>query len=1007
MSATKMVLFGPAVLYTMSLAIAKSSHVLQTIQVVEWKKLFTAAAISFTFVGLSYALPGIATAFAKLGPLGVAKLVLFGPTVFAALANAISDSSIKFQDIKPVGFLKLFTAVLISIAFAAIGYGLEKIISAFSRMKIDPGRAALIGIMMPIIFVALAYAVAGASTAFTKVEIVSFLKMFTAIIIAIAFIPLAYAAAAIGMAMSKITIKQALLMPVILVLLATAVMLSSFIFAQTKIIPWETLWNVFLQTISLAAIGIVLGATIYVINMMGLKISDAIKGSLILLVLATTLMISSLILGLGTYGNYPSWKWAIGVGLSILFFAPAVVLLGLVAMADGGLSQLLGAVMVLVLALAITGVSHILSMGKYDAYPPIQWTASVVLLMIPFAILSVALGAIALTGIGAVAFALGIPMMFGIANTIVEVSKILKKGDYNLPGILPWTFSIVLLYSTFVPILLLLGGVALMNAVISVFGPDPWKMARKMIVQIAQTIVEVAAVFRGGNFTGGPTMEWANGVAIAIGAFAPVYGMLLADNLMKKITGGGIGPKEFSQAITTVVNGIVTAAAELYKAGDAFRGGPPKEWAESVGAAIGAFAPVYGMLINSAIFKEAAIGPKEFAQAIMVVCTGIVDAAKFFGSDDNKGVFDLTKIPSKSWGEAVGGAINAIMPALEFISKNADWWSGVDVTIVSKAIDATSRGIRDSSIILKNGDYEGGVKKEWVIRTGDAIKAYVDFVFWLYKNDGLNTRKDYFLKVSKTIVETANILASGDYKNSITKEWINTISDATSKYVDLVFWVYSKDGLNDAMGYFPKVSNSMIRLASDYAMVAKNAKKLNPDWLKNVFQNIIFYIKIAQWLSKRKVRFSGINDTVWGLWKLSSGYSELAKAVQKLNKELDELDVDKLNALKSFNSSVVLLSLMDPEQFSDMMKELEDKGGYLFKAIEELKNEEKNKPQKPGNTAEVSGNKPGGGGSSPEERLATAVDELKTAISGVVTNTGNIESFLRTNFIKDPLRPPG
>jgi hypothetical protein len=190
-------------------------------------------------------------------------------------------------------------------------------------------------------------------------------------------------------------------------------------------------------------------------------------------------------------------------------------------------------------------------------------------------------------------------------------------------------------------------------------------------------------------------------------------------------------------------------------------------------------------------------------------------------------------------------------------------------------------------------------------------------------------------------------------------------------------------------------------------MVAKKAKKLNPDWLKNVFQNIIFYIKIAQWLSKRKVRFSGINDTVWGLWKLSSGYSELAKAVQKLNKELDELDVDKLNALKSFNSSVVLLSLMDPEQFSDMMKELEDKGGYLFKAIEELKNEEKDKPKKPGNTAEVSGSKPGGGGSSPEDRLATAVDELKTAISGVVTNTGNIETFLRTNFIRDPLRAPG
>ena len=69
--------------------------------------------------------------------------------------------------------------------------------------------------------------------------------------------------------------------------------------------------------------------------------------------------------------------------------------------------------------------------------------------------------------------------------------------------------------------------------------------------------------------------------------------------------GGGIGPEDFSTAIITVSKGIIEAASFFAdpKNTGVWKGGPTKEWAEGVGTAIGAFSPVYGMLMNNGIAK--------------------------------------------------------------------------------------------------------------------------------------------------------------------------------------------------------------------------------------------------------------------------------------------------------------------------------------------------------------------------------------------------------------------
>lgn len=1016
MGVAKMILFGPLVLLSMSLAIAWSSSVLQLVRPVGIFKMITAVMISAAFVGLSYSLPKILGAFSKVGPMSVAKMILFGPAVLLALSVAIALSSHALQFVKPVGIFKLFTAILISIAFAAIGFGLGKIVGAFGKMKIDPAKAAAMAILMPLIFVGLAWAIAGASEAFQFIKPVGIFKLFTAVLIAIVFIPLAYGLQFLGKAMSYITVKQALLLPVVLVLLATAIMLSSYIFQLTQILPWQTLLNIVFQAVALAAIGLILGTAMKFIAKIAIK--DVLMGSLILLVLVTAIMLTSWILSVGNYGNYPSAAWAGGVGLSIILFAPAVVLLGLLAMADGGLSQLLGAVMVLVLALAITGVSHILATGKYDLYPPVTWTASVLLTMVPFAIMTVALGAIALSGIGAIAFGLGIPMIMGVAYTIVEVSKILGQGKYDLPGLASWTISVIAIFTTFTPLLLVLGAIALANAVLSVFGANPWESARAMIVQIAETIVDVADVFAGGNFTGGPTLEWAGGVAIAMGAFAPLYSMLVASKIMDWLGGGGIGPEDFNQAIRTVVGGIMFAA-EAFAGTSAFTGGPKKEWSEGVGLAIGAFAPVYDILSRSKVSKKG-VTVEEFTNGIMITCQGILDAATFFGN--NIAAFDLDKVPKKEWGEAVGGAIKAFLPALEYIQKSAGWFSDADPEIIKKGITLTAQGIVDAAWYLRQGKYDATITIDWVKQTAGGIKEFTNLAQWLQKNQKKG-QVENLNRFIESISSAAGALARVDWSKTITPEWVNNTRSGIIDYIDLAIYVGKQEGLNGnvsvsrgvfgggfyaegSLGKLHNVVGSMVKISEDFKKIVKNTSRLDDKWMLNVSRNVRRYVHLAMWLSGSAFDSFIVYNAVQGMRRVTNSYSQLARAVDRLNESLAELDVEKLNALRNLNASVVLMSLMDPDQFKSMMEELEDKGGFLIEALEKVESKEKEDSSKSKKTSTTPVKTSGSGGGSAGKTMTdlyTILEAVNKNLGAIATDSKNLAKVAKDLIGKDPL----
>ena len=97
--------------------------------------------------------------------------------------------------------------------------------------------------------------------------------------------------------------------------------------------------------------------------------------------------------------------------------------------------------------------------------------------------------------------------------------------------------------------------------------------------------------------------------------------------------------------------------------------------------------------------------------------------------------------------------------------------------------------------------------------------------------------------------------------------------------------------------------------------------------------------------------------------------------------------MEKLNALKSLTGSIVLMSLMDSDQFEKMMDALESKAGIFVKIIEQLE-EESTKNKTYGTVNNVK--------STTATKTATNDDILGALISidgkmsKVIANTGNM-----------------
>ena len=876
------VLIASAGITLISIALMVSSWFLSNITTIGLGQLVTAGLISGMFALIAPSMGKMVKSFGDVGWMTLLKTVVFLPIILPAIALGIVLSSKILGATEGITFGQFVSIVLIGAAFAVISFGMKNILSAFKGVK--PEEAFTASITIPILFTALSAAIMFSSWFLSDVMPVGIFQLLTSLAIGLIFIPLGFAAGAILSSANKMDIDNVWKIPLLMITMSIAIAASSYILNESVDIDFVRLLKIGLLGGILAGISVLMLPAIVALGEQ--PIQTILMGGLAIVVVATAVMASSWILSFGNYEEYPSIGWTLGVAAAMLPFGLAMSVLGSIAMSGlGAVALLLGGVMVLAVAGTVMATSHILKMGDYSNYPGLDWAMGVSISMGAFALGMTTLGALifATFGIGGAMLAAGSGAVLMVAKTIVAASDILANGYTDEDG----------------------------------------KLMRP-------------------NYVGGPTEDWSRGVSLALGAFSPVYGMLMRNAILSIFGGGGVGPEDFVTAIKTVSKGIVTAAYELNQSDDVWKGGPTEDWAKGVSLAIGAFAPVYEILTANSGWFSSGISVEDFEEAIQVISKGIVTAAKFFAK--NIGVWD--EHPTKEWAEGVGLAIGAFAPVYEILAANTGWLSsGISINDFVKAILVTSKGIivaaeffAENTAPFEEGKYP---TKEWGEGVGTALGAFspvFDMLmeksgFWKSGDSVINDMINGITGISTAIVRVALLFTAASnvniFENYPSKDWGDNISNTIEHFTDLSDYIERQDvDYSSVQG----VVNRIVRVArtlfnnSDLFSVS-----IDPNYIKDISSNILDFSDLAKKLTESEDTSGGFlsrlgqgltgSDPIVAIARrmvtLADGYDKLANSLIKLGTAMQTLNISDVSKLGGLTRS-----LISPNEVSDIKEAL-------------------------------------------------------------------------------------
>ncbi len=589
----------------------------------------------------------------------------------------------------------------------------------------------------------------------------------------------------------------------------------------------------------------------YIVGTLGLGGIAIWAGAKAVTTVAQAIVDTDSIIRSGKYDNYPGAAWIASVGVTMTGFGLAIITLGgyiVGTLGLGGIAIWAGAKAVTTVAQAIVDTDRIISKGKYNKFPGIGWIASVGSTMTGFGLAIITLGSYILgtLGLGGIAIWAGKKAVSSVAQAIVDTDRIISKGKYdNYPG-WEWALSVgglmtgfgaaVLTLGSFVVGTLGLGGVAL------------WA-GKKAVTAIAQSIVDAAWIFKGaeGAFEGGPKKDWAEGVSLAIGAFSPIYKMMMKGGIIALFAGTGPSSVEYAEAIRTISQGIIDAAWIFQGAKVAFEGGPKKEWSEGVGKAINAFAPVYKMLVKGGIMEVfTGKGPtiEEFKNAIVSISNGIIEAAVIFS--ESKVGFDKGTYPSKEWSEGVGSAIKAFAPVFKSLSEDTGWFTSGDevitniyngITRVTDAIIEVGRKFSD------NPNINWGIypDSKWGGAVSSSVKSFMGAYTSISSTDFDDSEYNIVLKAARYMTQVAKRLFTHKKYFDFS---INFDSVPLQSYLDIYRETKSRYDVSERDPVI-KMATSMAKFAKIlYVHRRAFSYKINPDFMESMRLNVNSFISI-------------------------------------------------------------------------------------------------------------------------------------------------------------------
>ena len=901
-------------LVSIAAAITASSWIMSLIMPISFAQGLTAVFISLTFAIISYNLHKIALGVVLFKKTGVKPFDLIKTLV--AISAAIVASSWILQFVIPMSFGQLITAVFISVIFMLISFNLHKIaigVILFKKTGVKPADLLWT-------FIGISAAITASSWILSLVMPISFTQAITAILIALMFALISYVMPelAIGLAIMKKFVGESsfYLIPLLYVAIAAAITISSWILAMTKPIPFMTLVSILAISIVMAIATLVLGLAMIILAKVG-NVGDFIKGGIAVVIIAATIMISSIILSLGTYEKYPEWEWALGVGLSLAVFGIAAVLLGTQALNPFFYA---GLGVTLLVAGTIVAASAILALGSYadGTYPSLSWALGVGGSIAAFGVAAVLLGFQVFNPF----FYMGLGVILVVAATIVATSFIFAEGKFDV-GKFPsveWmlgatgvilTMSLVAVAIAFLSPLIILGSIAIML--------------------VALTIMLVDKAFSEGSFKSYPSDKW------MLGATKTIVGMAMVAVLLSIYL-----PLIILGSISIMAVALTIMLIDKVFSEGKFKSYPSDKWMLGATKSILEIAMIS---VGLAFFLPLII---LGAFSVLISAWSIKQVDDIFRSGEFK------TYPSKQW--------------IDGVSETIIKWTG----------------LMDS---ISFGSVAGG--------------AIADFF-----GGGLTD-------VAQSIVSVDNIIKTGDFKTFPSREWIDGVG---ASLMSMSMIMSSDLEVNeDVLG----VADIMVLMASKIkANIAVFNSSINPGFMKSIASNVTSYVELAKYVAGNYPGQKGglvgavqgmifgaestgdpMDRVVSGMIKLGNAYAKLSQSIKNFGNSINAIDAEKLSAIKSFTSNVILMSLMDPDMFEDMLDRLEDKAGVFVEAINEI-DAEKEDPKNPKGKG-VNASKATKAAPDPnQQKMIQLLSAMDAKLGTIAKNSGTLADYtneLRTS----------
>jgi hypothetical protein len=461
------------------------------------------------------------------------------------------------------------------------------------------------------------------------------------------------------------------------------------------------------------------------------------------------------------------------------------------------------------------------------------------------------------------------------------------------------------------------------NAIFSLFGGGGIgpKEFGESIIAISDSINTAGDKLSNGNFSGGPSVKWASGIAIAMGAFGQVYKMLVEGAVMDAFGIGGVSPKSFSEAIVTISQGITDSAAYFAKGTTSYKNGPTKEWAEGVSLALGGFAPIYKMLVAEKIMNifGKGVSVESFKAAIISISQGITTAAGEFAKPEAQVAYKNG--PKKEWAEGVSAALQGFTGIFQALNSSSGWFTGkLEPDDYKNAIKSTGEGlVAAAKAIGGEGvvyDISKVPGKDWGDKITGAFMAFIPALKYINEQSGWfsNGAEDTVTNmaaISLAIKDASITLALGNYTTNIDPKWSNGVKLLVNNFLGILKMMSEQDFDYDDEYAHLKSSSNVIVAVSNILNRGKYVE-MPKAYMNSLKSNVTIFMSILQNVGKSDVDKDKLTKT-----------EELSKSLQKISLILSKGNFDKVIPKAWMDSIRTNLG-----SFSQMIKSF-DSGGLF------------------------------------------------------------------------------